>query len=196
MVPCLRPTRGKAAGHPRPRRQLLDRRRLAQLAVADLAGRGTAGEPAKRPDVPGRRARRHPPARPAFELHHRSGVRRRPANDDLEAVRHQHHDDRAALRRRDRELEREAGSGGRTDPGRAGAADPPNRRHGRRDEAPSRRLRARPPQSWWTLNGRRGKNRASGSPATNILISRAFNSKPTPGLEPGTPSLRVKCSTS
>jgi hypothetical protein len=147
MVPRLRPARGKAAGHPRPRRRLLDRRRLAQLAVADLARRGTAGEPTKRPDVPGCRARRHPPARPAFELHHRSGVRRRPADDDLEAVRHQHHNDRAALRWRDREPGREAGSGGRTDPGRAGATDPPNRRHGRRDEASQRPLRARPPQS-------------------------------------------------
>ena len=52
VVPRVRPPRRPAAGVPGPRRRLLERRRLAQLAVADLAWRGAPGEPAQRADLP------------------------------------------------------------------------------------------------------------------------------------------------
>jgi L-glyceraldehyde 3-phosphate reductase len=40
-------------------------------------------------------------SRSPLELHHRPGLRRRPVDDDLQTVRHERDDDRAALRWRD-----------------------------------------------------------------------------------------------
>ena len=80
--------------------------------------RGAPGKPAQRADLSRRRAGRHPAARPALELHHGPGVRRRPAHDDRQAVRHERDDDRAALRRGDRELGRRADHGRASNQGR------------------------------------------------------------------------------
>lgn len=113
---------GKRPVIPAPRWRLLDRRRLAQLAVADLARRGPARQPPNRHHVSRRSSRRNAPQGPALELHHRPGLRRRPAHDDRQAVRYERDDDRAALRRCDRKLGRQASP--RRAPDQSGAPTP------------------------------------------------------------------------
>jgi hypothetical protein len=122
VVPRLRPPGRQAAGDPRPRWRLLGRRRLAQLAVADLARRGPARQPPNRHHVSRRGSRRNAPQGPALELHRRPGLRRGPAHHDRQAVRHERDDDRAALRRRDRKLGRQASP--RRAPDQSGAPTP------------------------------------------------------------------------
>ena len=70
------------------------------------------------PPRPGCAPQGHPAARPAIELRDAARLRGNPAHADRSRGRHEHPDDRAALRRRDRQLGRKTALGGGLDPGR------------------------------------------------------------------------------
>ena len=70
------------------------------------------------PATPRVRPERHPAARPAIELRDPPRLRGDPAHADRSRGRHEHPDDRAALRRRDRQLGRQTALRGGLDPSR------------------------------------------------------------------------------
>ncbi|MHB8660296.1 MAG: tyrosine-type recombinase/integrase [Solirubrobacteraceae bacterium] len=112
VVARVRPPDRPAAGVPRPRRRLLGPGRLAQLAPANMAGR--TGAPARGPPQPDLRearvcTQRYAAPGPPLELCDAACLRGRSAHADRPGGRHERPDDRAALRRRDRQLGRKTG---------------------------------------------------------------------------------------
>jgi hypothetical protein len=89
-----------------------------QLAAANMAGRARAPAPGSQepePCPPRRGTRRHAPPRPTLELRDPPDLRGDPAHADRARGRHERPDDRAALRRRDRQLGRKTASRGGLD---------------------------------------------------------------------------------
>jgi Phage integrase, N-terminal SAM-like domain len=110
VVPRVRTADGHATRVPRARRQVLEPGRLAQLAQARLAGRTrAAASRSQESDASEARlcAERHSAPRPSLELRDAARVRGRAAHADRPRGRHERPDDRAPLRRCDRQLGRQ-----------------------------------------------------------------------------------------
>ena len=157
VVPRVRSADRQSAGVPGTRRRLLERGRLAQLAPAHLAGRARAPAPGSQEPDPCTPRRAPTGTRPRdlrssyVTLRVYEGI---PLTQIAREVGTSVPDDRAALRRRDRELGRQTAT------------------RGGLDSSCSKGLHPGLTSNWWTECGRKGRCRLGPAQQQNPWKSR------------------------